>query len=182
MDSKPLGKSNWFVGLTKHYGSAFEVANHFALQGSRNLEISALGKQGLMIVDLKEKTSEKDQKFFADQFGIHFDHKLFLNELPEKVVKAYLNLENAKCKNFLLFLQFNFLGDAFRLAQQALVKDFEIVELRFIRSSSNVTHLILTGTDEKEAKIFAVENEGFSSQLVLNPTDEIKKYFEIFPY
>ncbi len=182
MDLKPITKSHWFVGLTKHYGSAFILADQFAKQGSRSLEIAALGKQGLLIVDCKESISENDQRQWLNQHGLHLDRHAFLNNLSENVIKSYLSLENSKCENFLMFLQFPFLGDALRIAQQAESQGFKIVELRFIRSSTSVTHLILTGSDENKAKTFSVEHENFSSQLLMQPTDEVKKYFEIYPY
>jgi len=181
MESPGTVLSNWFIALTKHYGDAFFIANEFSQRGNQSLEITALGKQGLLIVDLKNKLSDAEKKSLLGSFAPQMEKQLFIDDLSESVIKSYLSLNNAKVEKYLLFFEFGFLGEALECAQDALSKGLNIVELRLIRSRDSVTHLILTGDSEEKAKELCQKYSTLNVKLLSHPSEEIKKYFEIFP-
>ncbi len=187
MESGKISSSHWLVAITKHYASAFIIADYFLKkEGTRCLEISALGKQGLLIFEINEKLSPVDYKIFLGNFNDQLEKQIIIENLPAEVIKSYLSLENSNADNFLLFLEFDFLGEALMAAQNAVSRGLKIVDFRFIRSSNSVTHLILTGAEEAEGQSFRKEcvreYPGVSQpQLLAHPAAEIKNFFEIFP-
>ncbi len=180
MNAEPIVDSSWLIATTKHYADAFFVAQHF--QEARSLEISALGQQGFVILDFDKLPDEQDQKNFQKLFGEKIHKHNFLGNVPADVIKSFLSLDNSKVKDGgLLFFEFDYIEDAFVVACKAQELKFGFVDFRFLRGTAVTVHLILTADSSKDLQDFNNNTQCKYSQIMENPSQDIRRYFEIYP-
>jgi len=181
MISEPLGSAHWLVVSTHHYAEAFQLADHCAKKGFKNLEVAALGSQGLLISEASEVLSAKELEDLKAQYSAAIEHVCFLENLSAETMKAYLSLDGSAVERFLLFLEFGFVGEALSVADEALKAGLKTVDLKLVRTKSAVTHLILTGSDPQKAENFQKKIGRIYSRLMIDPSSEIRSFFEIYP-
>ncbi len=181
MISEPLKPAHWLVVLTHHYAEAFQLADHCAKKGLKNLEITALGSQGLLISEAPQALSAKELDELKSTFSQAIVQLNFLENLPAEAMKAYLSLDGANVEKSLLFLEFNFAGEALQAAAEALKAGLKIVDLKLVRAKSTVTHLILTHGDSQKAENFQKKYSSAFGRMILDPSPEVRKFFEIYP-
>ena len=107
-----------------------------------------------------------------------------LENLNEKILKSYLNLEIHPILEEVIIIETDFVGTLFNYANLYLEKNknINIVDLRVFRTTNSACYLIMTGKDleilpmiEQEAastmKIKIIKNisKGFHSYLDLGP-------------
>jgi hypothetical protein len=172
--------SSWLAIETRHYGEIFILANDLATAGFLILEAYPLNRQGFLLVDCGQATRGSVDPVIA-RFNSYISRSAFIEKVSKTTVEAYSGISGSPVEDFLLFLEFDFAGQAIDFCEGALQKGFRVVDLRFLRGSPTVTHLVLTGSDESAARVLANENAVFNPSLVTRLDKNIKRYFDIFP-
>ena len=167
-------KSNWLCLVTKSYGEVFSFLQNLSIEGFQPFEVGPLGEKGFLLAEV----SSSQVSFLEKELSRSSAQLKILKDIDARVINSYLSLESSPTKQFLLFGTFLFIGEALQTAQQALDQGFEIVDLRMIRSSEAITHLILTGSDVLKAQSFKM-GSSTTQVLIENPSSSLKNYFDI---
>jgi len=165
---------NLLVAEFKSYGGAFECAQNLSKVGANLLEIGPVTEKGYL---LAEVPPEFDNKSFEGLKVPGFDQYTILKKMPSEVLKIYLSLAGKPVQDYILFLKFPNLSQAFKAASEIFSKGHGIVDFRFLKNSPGVCHLIVTSASQTSLQ--EEKNKYISGVMFKVEGDFIKNYFNL---
>jgi len=147
------------VVLLKSVGAGYLALNTAGqLKDLEVLEFSPLGQASQILV---LGTEAKVKAFIVEMRTGDIDRSICLPEFDEKILRAYLSLDNAEVKSFVLVVEGHFVGDLFAVATNLRQAGLQIVDFRVFRSSGSPGFLVLTGEEAqlKKADLWIQEQQ-----------------------
>jgi|GEM_PF-4267110 len=138
-----MDEKNLIFFKTKSLGSAYNIANLLAKSGFSLLETFPIGGGGHLLMEYKNSPVAPIPQFDEEITSEIVGSQVVLN-CPNSIYKAYLSLENFPVQDHLLVLDFEFLGEAFKLAEGLVKRGFGLVDIRLMRGISSHCYLIFT--------------------------------------
>lgn len=139
---------NIIIAWFKNYSSALKYANTFADLGFPILDCAVIGKYSQLIVETSTLPVELSNSTFLENLEkckSQSTHFKFLKNLKKETVSSYLSLSSKPIEDFIYTIESEFLGDILEIANNLLIQNFSIVDLRLIRIYEPKVILMITG-------------------------------------
>ncbi len=172
-----LGLTNRSILIVrfKSLGAAYQAAQLASSEISL-LEIFPIGTCGHVIF-----SSQASMSNFAKELSSGLSTEIisshFLPECSQKLLQAYQSTSLGVLHNTLWVAESEYIGPLFELAEKALKKNFELLDLRMLRGADSSSYLFLSHSEKPQLDVV----KDVKITMIENPNENIRQLFSINP-